>query len=86
MICCEYALFCPFFGVKKIIDHRTENLENIGNHNVQWSIWEKKLSMYMRRRIWDSVFDISVGVYFLFGVYFVLGVCKFCIWEGVFGI
>ena len=77
--------FVPFLGSKQsltIAPKIWKTLETI-MFNGQSG---KKLSMYMRRRIWDSVFDISVGVYFLFGVYFVLGVCKFCIWEGVFGI
>ena len=42
--------------------------------------------LYLRKRIWESVFDNSVCVFLVWGKYFELGMCKFCIWEGAFGI
>ena len=42
--------------------------------------------LYLRKRIWESVFDNCVCVFLVWGKYFELGMCKFCIWEGAFGI
>ena len=42
--------------------------------------------LYLRKRIWESVLDNCVCVFLVWGKYFELGMCKFCIWEGAFGI
>ena len=42
--------------------------------------------LYLRKRIWESVFDNCVCVFLVWGKYFELGMCKFCFWEGAFGI